>query len=337
MPLATAEPRVLRSVGLEWGAEAWRDPHPAQPAVLGAGEAARHRWREALTSSGVSLASGWPAAARRARLPARMLLRLIWRSGGGPPRGCPRTMMAQPDSTCGEAEGLQGVPRQRKAAGRVGRTDRLPGMDPAPGTTGHDFSRGGQSGESLLPGAAGWSQAPQRYLSNAPSPPSEHSATALWGDLSAADNTRDLADRDPGTDPSDEPSRAIAHAVLAAERSEPGARLHWAAPSHPIPSHSQGSGSPIAPRCHRGTPVFGRALCLRHRGCWHGTAQEDAGREKLAAALPPGTGHTRGGTCPQPAGPEGRCSWHEGFNPPGLLGTASVRLTGALSEDRALL
>lgn len=48
----------------------------------------------------MSLASGCPAAARRARLPARMLLRLICRSGGGPPRGCPRTMMAHPERTC---------------------------------------------------------------------------------------------------------------------------------------------------------------------------------------------------------------------------------------------
>lgn len=62
---------------------------------------------EPLTSSGVSLVSGWLWAARRAMAPARMLLRLIWRSGGGPPRGWPRTMMAQPDKTCG-GEGGRG-------------------------------------------------------------------------------------------------------------------------------------------------------------------------------------------------------------------------------------
>lgn len=54
------------------------------------------------TSSGVSLVSGWPWIARRARAPALMLLRLICRSGGGPPRGWPRTMTAQPDNTCQE-------------------------------------------------------------------------------------------------------------------------------------------------------------------------------------------------------------------------------------------
>lgn len=58
-----------------------------------------HNVMEPLTSSGVSLVSGWPWAARRAMAPVRILLRLIWRSGGGPPRGCPRTMMAQPDKT----------------------------------------------------------------------------------------------------------------------------------------------------------------------------------------------------------------------------------------------
>lgn len=61
---------------------------------------------EPLTSSGVSLVSGWLWAARRAMAPARMLLRLIWRSGGGPPRGWPRTMMAQPDKTCEEEDGV---------------------------------------------------------------------------------------------------------------------------------------------------------------------------------------------------------------------------------------
>lgn len=50
-------------------------------------------------SSGVSFPSGCAAAARRARFPARMLLRLICLSGGGPPRGCPRTMMAHPERT----------------------------------------------------------------------------------------------------------------------------------------------------------------------------------------------------------------------------------------------
>lgn len=54
------------------------------------------------TSSGVSLVSGWAWTARRARAPARMLLRLICRSGGGPPRGWPLTMTAQPDKTCEE-------------------------------------------------------------------------------------------------------------------------------------------------------------------------------------------------------------------------------------------
>lgn len=52
-----------------------------------------------LTSSGVSLVSGWAWAARRAMAPALILLRLIWRSGGGPPLGWPRTMMAQPERT----------------------------------------------------------------------------------------------------------------------------------------------------------------------------------------------------------------------------------------------
>lgn len=60
---------------------------------------ASDRPREAPTSSGVSLPSGCVAAARRARFPARMLLRLICLSGGGPPRGCPRTMMAHPERT----------------------------------------------------------------------------------------------------------------------------------------------------------------------------------------------------------------------------------------------
>lgn len=64
-----------------------------------------NKGREPLTSSGVSLVSGWLWAARRAMAPARMLLRLIWRSGGGPPRGWPRTMMAQPDKTWGEEDG----------------------------------------------------------------------------------------------------------------------------------------------------------------------------------------------------------------------------------------
>lgn len=59
----------------------------------------RHNGIKLLTSSGVSLVSGWAWAARRAMAPARILLRLIWRSGGGPPRGWPRTMMAQPDKT----------------------------------------------------------------------------------------------------------------------------------------------------------------------------------------------------------------------------------------------
>lgn len=59
----------------------------------------KHNGIKLLTSSGVSLVSGWPWAARRAMAPARILLRLIWRSGGGPPRGWPRTMMAQPDKT----------------------------------------------------------------------------------------------------------------------------------------------------------------------------------------------------------------------------------------------
>lgn len=54
---------------------------------------------ESPTSSGVSFPSGCAAAARRARFPARMLLRLICLSGGGPPRGCPRTMMAHPERT----------------------------------------------------------------------------------------------------------------------------------------------------------------------------------------------------------------------------------------------
>lgn len=58
-----------------------------------------HNGTKLPTSSGVSLVSGWPCAARRAITPARILLRLIWRSGGGPPRGWPRTMMAQPDKT----------------------------------------------------------------------------------------------------------------------------------------------------------------------------------------------------------------------------------------------
>lgn len=62
----------------------------------------KHKYNviDLLTSSGVSLVSGWAWAARRAMAPARILLRLIWRSGGGPPRGWPRTMMAQPDKTC---------------------------------------------------------------------------------------------------------------------------------------------------------------------------------------------------------------------------------------------
>lgn len=51
------------------------------------------------TSSGVSLVSGWLWVARRARAPVRTLLRLICRSGGGPPRGWPLTMMAHPDRT----------------------------------------------------------------------------------------------------------------------------------------------------------------------------------------------------------------------------------------------
>lgn len=58
-----------------------------------------HNRTAPLTSSGMSLVSGWPWAARRAMAPVRILLRLIWRSGGGPPRGWPRTMMAQPDKT----------------------------------------------------------------------------------------------------------------------------------------------------------------------------------------------------------------------------------------------
>lgn len=66
------------------------------------------------TSSGVSLPSGCPAAARRARFPARMLLRLICLSGGGPPRGWPRTMMAQPERTWrGKKTGIRSSKRTK--------------------------------------------------------------------------------------------------------------------------------------------------------------------------------------------------------------------------------
>lgn len=68
------------------------------------GSAASGKPLEAPTSSGVSFASGCVAAARRARFPARMLLRLICLSGGGPPRGCPRTMIAHPERTYGGGE-----------------------------------------------------------------------------------------------------------------------------------------------------------------------------------------------------------------------------------------
>lgn len=86
-----------------------KNPHPtAEDGIIRAGGGAKQtetsKRREPLTSSGVSLVSGWLWAARRAMAPARMLLRLIWRSGGGPPRGWPRTMMAQPDKTCGEED-----------------------------------------------------------------------------------------------------------------------------------------------------------------------------------------------------------------------------------------
>lgn len=75
-----------------------RAPVTGETGLL-AGSTASTRPQEAPTSSGVSFASGCVAAARRARFPARMLLRLICLSGGGPPRGCPRTMMAHPERT----------------------------------------------------------------------------------------------------------------------------------------------------------------------------------------------------------------------------------------------
>lgn len=84
---------------------------PVAEISLEPGSTASGKSLEAPTSSGVSFASGCVAAARRARFPARMLLRLICLSGGGPPRGCPRTMMAHPERTYGgeEREKISGL------------------------------------------------------------------------------------------------------------------------------------------------------------------------------------------------------------------------------------
>ena len=223
-------------------------------------------------------------------------------------------------------------------AGDAARTDRLPGLDPAPGRAWETRHQKAQLLRGLaepgvapgfLLGDAARSQAPhpapsQRYLSNIPSPPSERSTTERRV-ISARRVTRrtwQIGILRPVLTCQTSPAGPSPPAALAAERSEPGALLRWAAPSRPIPSHPppRAPAAPSLPAAAGGPPHSGghRArstprgcarLLARHRRMeagksWHRRCPRAASRDRAR----------RGGTGLQPAGPEECCSRHEGFN-----------------------